>query len=84
MKIKKFAKYYIIATQGICTILVLTFIGLFIGYKIDKESVLPAVLAVVGLLCGLASFIYYILKYQSQLEKNKKEKEVSKLEESES
>ena len=83
MKFKKFAKYYIIATQGLCSIIALTFIGLFIGYKIDKESVLPAVFAVVGLLCGLASFIYYLLKYQSRIDKEKK-KEVSKGEESES
>ena len=77
MKFKNFAKYYIIATQGICSVIALTFVGLILGYKIDKESVWPAILAVVGMLCGLSSFIYYLLKYQKRLDKNK-EKEGEK------
>ena len=77
MKFKNFAKYYIIATQGLCSVIALTFVGLLVGYKIDKESVLPPILAVVGMLCGLSSFIYYLLKYQKRLDKNK-EKEGEK------
>lgn len=71
MKFKNFAKYYIIATQGLCTVISLTFVGLLIGYKINKESIWPAILAVVGMLCGLISFIFYLLKYQKNSEKNK-------------
>ncbi len=73
MKFKKFAKYYIIATQGLCSVLALTVLGLIIGYKINKNSIWPAIFSVVGMLIGLTSFIYYLLKYQNNVEKKKKE-----------
>ena len=78
MKFKKFAKYYLIATQGLATIIGLTIVGLIIGYKLDKNSFWPAVLAVVGMLAGLSSFIYYLLKYQQKIDKdNNKEGDIS-------
>ena len=67
MKFGKFFKYYLIATQGLSTILVLTFGGLLIGWAIDKESIWPPILAVIGLLIGLVSFIGYLLKYQNKI-----------------
>ena len=73
MKFKKFAKYYIIATQGLWSVLALTVLGLIIGYKINENSVWPPILAVVGMLIGLTSFIYYLLKYQKNVDKKKKE-----------
>lgn len=82
MKFGKFFKYYIIATQGLSTILVLTFGGLLIGWAIDKESVWPPILAIIGLLIGLASFIRYLLKYQEKIEKSKQIKKVKESEES--
>lgn len=82
MKFGKFFKYYLIATQGLATVLVLTFAGLLIGWYIDKESVWPPILAVVGLLIGLVSFIRYLLKYQQKIEKSKQIKKVKESEES--
>ena len=82
MKFGKFFKYYLIATQGISTILVLTFVGLLIGWAIDKDSVWPPILAVIGLLIGLVSFIRYLLRYQEKIEKSKQIKKVKDSEES--
>jgi F0F1-type ATP synthase assembly protein I len=82
MKFGKFFKYYLIATQGLATILVCTFVGLLIGWEIDKESVWPPILAFVGLLIGLVSFIRYLLKYQNKIEKLKQIKKVKENEES--
>lgn len=78
MKFGKFFKYYIIATQGLMTILVLTFGGLLIGTAINKESIWPPILAVVGLLIGLISFIGYLLKYQSKIDKSNKQRKKEK------
>lgn len=61
MKISKIAKFYSLATQGILTMIVLLLIGLFIGYKIDKNSFWPPLLACVGMLCGLVIFVSYLL-----------------------
>ena len=61
MKITKYAKFYALGTQGILTMVVLGAIGYFIGYKIEKDSFWAPVLAVVGVLCGLVSFIGYLL-----------------------
>ncbi len=57
----KYAKFYALGTQGILTMIVLGGIGFYIGYRIDKNSFWPPVLAVVGVLCGLVSFISYLL-----------------------
>lgn len=60
-KYVKFAKFYTLATQGILTMVVLLLIGFFIGYKIDKDSFWPPLLACIGVLCGLVIFVSYVL-----------------------
>lgn len=61
MKITKYAKFYALGTQGILTMVLLGGIGYFIGYKIEKDSFWSPILAVVGVLCGLVSFVGYLL-----------------------
>ena len=61
MKFNSLAKTYALATQGILTMVVMLGLGYLIGYLIDKDSAWPAILAVVGVLCGLVTFISYLL-----------------------
>lgn len=56
------AKLYALITQGFFTIIVLIGIGFFIGYKIDKDSSWPIILAVIGALIGIVSMILMLLK----------------------
>lgn len=79
MKATKIAKTYTLATQGIFSMALYTVLGFFIGYLIKKDSVWPAILAVIGLLIGLFSFVSYLLWLIKQDEKEKKNKK--KLEE---
>ena len=72
MKLSKAAKTYTLATQGIFSMVVFMAIGFLIGWLINKDSVWPAILAVVGLLIGLFSFITYLLYLLKDEEKNKK------------
>ena len=72
MKLSKAAKTYTLATQGIFSMVVFMAIGFLIGWLINKDSVWPAILAVVGLLIGLFSFITYLLNLLKDEEKNKK------------
>lgn len=72
MKFSKYAKFYVLATQGILTIIVLMLIGFFIGKAINEDSVWSAVLAVVGAFCGLVSFIYTLLRLSKEEDKNGK------------
>lgn len=74
MKASKYAKFYALATQGILTMVVLLGVGFFIGYKIDKNSFWPPLLAVIGMLCGLVIFISYLL-YLAKGEDKKNELE---------
>ncbi len=55
-------KLYALITQGFVTIIVLIGIGIFIGYKIDKDSAWPIILAVIGALIGIVSMILMLLK----------------------
>ncbi|MDE5856488.1 MAG: hypothetical protein K2H06_05530 [Anaeroplasmataceae bacterium] len=73
MKLSKYAKFYVLTTQGIFTMVVLAVAGYFIGRAIDVESVWPGVLAAIGALCGLVSFIYTLLKLLKEEDKNKNE-----------
>lgn len=73
MKFGKFAKYYSVATQGIVSIVVLTLLGMFIGYLINKDSLLPVILGIVGMVSGLSSMIFILIKLQR--EDGKKEDE---------
>ncbi len=72
MKFNSLAKTYALATQGILTMVVMLGLGYLIGYLIDKESAWPAILAVVGVLCGLVTFISYLLYLIKEEEKRKK------------
>ncbi len=73
MKFSKYARFYVLATQGIITIVVLAVIGFFIGRAIDKASIWSGVLAAIGALCGLASFICTLLKLLKEEDKIKNE-----------
>lgn len=73
MKFGRFAKYYSVATQGIFSIVGLTIIGLIIGFQIGKDTIWPAILAIIGLVIGLFSFIIYMLKLQKEENKRKEE-----------
>jgi len=66
-------KAYTIFSQGLFTIIILGGLGFFIGWKIDKKSALPGVLAVVGGLIGLINFIFVVYKnhYFDDLPKTK-------------
>ena len=74
MKFSKYAKFYVLTTQGILTMLVLGGIGYFIGRAIDVKSVWPGILSVIGVLCGLVSFIYTLLRLLKEEDKKKNEK----------
>ena len=72
MKLNSLARTYALATQGIITMVVMLGLGYLIGYKIDTNSAWPAILAVVGVLCGLVTFISYLLYLIKTEEKEKK------------
>ena len=55
-------KVYALVTQFIFQLLILGVLGYFIGYKIDPDSVLKGVLAVVGVLIGVIAFIIQVIK----------------------
>ena len=74
MKYSKYAKFYVLTTQGIITMAVLVGIGFLIGRAIDASSVWPGILAGIGALCGLISFIYTLLRLLKEEDKNKDEK----------
>lgn len=61
-KASSIAKAYAIFSQGIISIFVLAGIGFFIGWKVNKESPLKGILAVVGALIGLVCFIVLVYK----------------------
>lgn len=72
MKFNSLAKTYALATQGILTMVVMLGLGYLIGYLIDKDSAWPAILAVVGVICGLVTFVSYLLYLIKEEEKRKK------------
>ena len=74
MKFGKFAKYYAVATQGIVSIVVLTLLGMFIGYKINKDSYLPVIFGIIGMVSGLLSMVFILIKLQREDGKQKDEK----------
>lgn len=61
MKFKKATKYYVVASQGILTMAMLCVLGFYIGYKINKDSIWPVLLAFIGVMAGLFSLITSIL-----------------------
>lgn len=69
MKFSKYARFYVLATQGIITMVVLALIGFIIGRAIDIKSIWPGVLATIGALCGLVSFICTLLRLLKEEDK---------------
>lgn len=61
-KTTRLMKLYAIVTQGFFTTIVLIALGIFIGYKINKDSPWPVILAVVGGLSGIVSLVTILLK----------------------
>ena len=74
-KMEHFAKVYTLGTEGIFSLVVFTAIGFLIGWKIDKDSFWPPLLAVIGMFIGLSSFIVCLLELIKQEEKRKKHEE---------
>ena len=68
------AKFYSLATQGIINMAVMAGLGYLIGYFTFPNTPWPVIFAIVGLLCGLVTFISYVLylsKGDSHVTKNK-------------
>lgn len=59
---KKGFKIYALVTQFLFQTLVLTFLGYYLGTRMDEEGVLPGILAVIGAFAGIASFMYYVYR----------------------
>lgn len=74
MKYSKYAKFYVLTTQGIISMVVLVVAGYLIGKAIDASSAWPGILAAIGAICGLVSFIYTLLKLLKEEDKKKDEK----------
>lgn len=74
MKYSKYAKFYVLTTQGIITMAVLVVIGFFIGRAINASSAWPGILAGIGALCGLISFICTLLRLLKEEDEKKNEK----------
>ena len=55
-------KVYALVTQFVFQLLILGVLGWFIGYKIDPDSVLKGILAVVGVVIGVVAFIIQLVK----------------------
>ncbi|MDY5982618.1 MAG: hypothetical protein SPJ17_02805 [Anaeroplasma sp.] len=81
MKLGKAAKTYTLATQGIFSMGILTILGFVIGWFINKDSPWPIILAIVGLIFGLFSFITYLLYLLKEEEKEKKKEDLDGKEE---
>ena len=72
MKINKLATTYSLATQGIFSMVCFLALGYFIGWLIDKDSPLKAILAVVGVIIGLFIFVSNLLYILKEDEKERK------------
>lgn len=71
-KTSNFLKDYLIFSHGITTILVLGGLGFYIGYKINKSSILPGVLATIGSILGIC--VLMLMVYKGGYFDTKKEK----------
>ena len=78
MRLSRFFKNYALITQAVFSILVYSLLGFGIGYLIDKDSLWPVVLLVVGMLLGLVFFIMTLLKLLKEEEEEKKHGKESK------
>ncbi len=72
MKVGKYSSIYALASQGIFSMIVFAAGGFCIGYFAIDSILWSVILAIVGLLIGLVSFIYnmlYILKKEEEEKK---------------
>lgn len=76
MKAMDAGKLYVVGTQGIFSLVAFTGLGFFIGWQINKDSIWPAILAVIGGIIGLICFIMYLLYFIKILDKQKKEGDI--------
>ena len=67
----KFARFYALITQFVIEMLVLVFLGMFIGNKIDPDGILSGILGTIGGLLGITFFIIYIIREGSKDERAK-------------
>ena len=74
MKFGKYAKIYVLGTQGIFSMAVFSVIGFFIGYYIDKDSFWPVTLAIIGLLIGFFNLMINLLYIAKMNDKEMKKK----------
>ena len=77
MKISKYTNIYALGSQGIFTMIIFAVGGYCLGYFLIESVLWGVILAVVGLLIGLMSFIYnmlYILKKEEERKKNESDK----------
>lgn len=74
MKLGKYAKVYVLGTQGIFSMAIFSVIGFFIGYYIDKDSFWPVTLAIIGLIIGFFNLMVNLLYIAKMTEKERKNK----------
>lgn len=77
MKVGKYTSTYALASQGIFSMIIFAIGGYCLGYFLIDSVLWGIILAIVGLLVGLVSFIYnllYILKKEEEEKKNEANK----------
>ena len=75
MKTSSYAKIYALGSQGIITMVLYGVIGFLIGYFAIGGPVWGSILAIIGVLLGLITFIGYLLYLQKDIDKEKKKNE---------
>ena len=75
MKFGKYAKVYVLGTQGIFSMSIFSVIGFFIGYYIDKDSFWPVTLAIVGLIIGFFNLMINLLYLAKMADKERAKKD---------
>ena len=74
MKYGKYAKIYVLGTQGIFSMAIFSVIGFFIGYFINKDSFWPVTLAICGLIIGFFNLMISLLYIAKMTDKERKAK----------
>ena len=62
----KIARFYALITQYILQTILLVLLGMYIGNKIDPDSILKGILGTVGGILGIILFIIFIIKEGSK------------------
>lgn len=77
MKASKYTRTYALASQGIFSMIIFAVIGYCIGYFAIGKVLWGVLLAVLGLLIGLVSFIFNLLLIMKKEEEEQKKNENS-------